>query len=142
MLPRPGFSDDPGFLHPHSQEHLADRVINFMRAGMTEIFPLQIDPGPAKLLGQPGRMIERRRSPDILFEIVGQFLPEPAIFPSRCILLLQFEQRRHQRFRHIAAAVGAESSVAVGDLLHRAVQSFQMMTEYNRAPQAETSLAA
>ena len=51
--------------HALTQERLADAVIDFVGAGVIEVFPLQVDSGPAGLARQPLRKVEQGRPTDI-----------------------------------------------------------------------------
>jgi len=59
MLPGAGLGDDPPLAHALGEQHLAQRVVELVRARVVEILALQID-GPAEPLRQPPRPIERR----------------------------------------------------------------------------------
>jgi hypothetical protein len=43
VLTSPRFGDNPRLAHAPGQHGLADAVIDLVRAGMVEIFPLEID---------------------------------------------------------------------------------------------------
>src|SRR5688500_10982010 len=86
-----------------------------MRTGMTKILPLQINLGSPQTFGQPFREIERRRTPDVFLEVIAELLLEGAILPRLSVFPLQFQQSRHERFWHIAAAIGAEAAVLIGN---------------------------
>ena len=61
MLADARFGDDPLLAHPPSQQGLAERVVDLVRAGMVQVFAFQIDLRPAALLAEPLGMIQRRR---------------------------------------------------------------------------------
>src|ERR1022692_2103912 len=55
VLSRPGFGDDAALSHAFGQQSLSETVVDFVRAGVKEIFALEIDFRAAKLLGQTSR---------------------------------------------------------------------------------------
>ena len=46
MLTRPGLSNDPLLSHLSGQKCLAKRIVDFMRSGMSQVFPLEVDLRP------------------------------------------------------------------------------------------------
>src|SRR5256884_105051 len=55
VLARAGFGNDARLAHLHDQQALADGVIDFMRAGVEQIFALQINAWTAEFFGEIGR---------------------------------------------------------------------------------------
>ena len=51
MLTGAGFGDDSLFAHPPRQQNLPDGVVDLVRAGVAQIFPLEIDLRAAELFG-------------------------------------------------------------------------------------------
>lgn len=43
VLPCAGFGDHARFAHPFRQKHLPQAVIDLMRSGMIQVFPLQVN---------------------------------------------------------------------------------------------------
>jgi hypothetical protein len=65
MLASPGFSHNAVFAHlALHQQRLAQRVVDFVRAGVGQVFTLDVDAWPAQMVGQPPRIGHRRRSAD------------------------------------------------------------------------------
>ncbi len=60
VLPRSGFGYDARLAHAHGKKSLADTIINFVRAGMKQIFALQINARAGKMLRQPRGELQRR----------------------------------------------------------------------------------
>ena len=118
MLTGPGLRNDAPLFHAHGQQHLADGIVDLMCAGMAQVFPFQINLCAAQLLGQPIRTIETRRTPDILLEVVGQVCLKSTVLLRLDILRFQFEERRHEGFRHIATPIGSESAMAIWEHRH------------------------
>src|SRR5690606_15528644 len=94
--------------HPARQQHLAERVVDLVGAGVVQVLPLQVDRTTARLRFQPTRPVERRRPPDIVAQQHLELRPERRI-AARCVPgRLQLDECRHQRLRHIAPAELAE----------------------------------
>ena len=104
MLARTGFRDDAGFAHAHSQQNLAHHIIDFMRAGMVELIPLQIDLGATQMLGEPLGKIKRAGATDIMGQIAAHLFLKRRIDLDLVIGLFQRQDERHQGFRHKAPA--------------------------------------
>ena len=73
MLARACFGNQPGFAHFFGQQGLSQHVVDFMRAGMIEIFPFKIyfcaSQGPSEPLG----VIKRTGPPGIFVEQALKF---------------------------------------------------------------------
>ena len=67
MLARAGFGNDARLAHLHDQQALADGVIDFMRAGVEQIFALQINAWSAEFFGEPRSELQRRRAAGEIF---------------------------------------------------------------------------
>ena len=64
VLPRTGLGDDAALAHPAGEQRLAERVVDLVRAGVSEILALQKNRRAAARLGQPVRFVERGRAAD------------------------------------------------------------------------------
>ena len=60
VLARAGFSDDALLAHPPRQQRLAEAVVDFVRAGMQQVFALEINARAAEHFCEPAGEIERR----------------------------------------------------------------------------------
>src|SRR5262249_8404850 len=80
----------------------------------TEVLALEVDARAPAVLGEAGREVEGRGSPGIVLQERGQPRLEAPVAPGRRVGALELDQRRHQRLRHEAAAVGAEVAEGVG----------------------------
>ncbi len=100
--------DDALLAHAPRQQNLAEHVVDLVRAGVIELLALQINLGAAAMRRKPLGKIERRRAPDIVREIAVHFRLERGIGLGLRVGLLQFQNQRHQRFGHKAAAIDAE----------------------------------
>ncbi len=114
VLSGAGLGDDPFLPHPPRQQPLADGVVHLVRAGMVQVFPLQVNLGPPQLAGELFGEVERIRPPHVLAEIVVELLLELPVASVVTVRLLQLQQRRHESFRHVSAAKLTEVPVLVG----------------------------
>ena len=119
VLARAGLGDDPRLAHAPGEQRLPERVVELVRAGVVEVLALEVD-GPPHALAQPPRLIQRRRPPGEVAQEQRELGPEvggrPRLDPRR----LELRERRHQRLRHVLAAVGA---VAVSERAHATLAS-------------------
>ena len=106
--------DDPRLAHALGEEPLAQRVVDLVGAGVTEVLALEVDARAAGMLGEPLGERQGRRAPHVLPRELGDPLPEGRVAPRLAVRRLQLEERRHQRLGHVAAAEGAEVPRAVG----------------------------
>ncbi len=67
VLPRARFGDDALFAQALRQQDLPYCVVDFVCAGMVEVFALEIDIRPI-MIRQSLRIVQRRRSPHVVFE--------------------------------------------------------------------------
>jgi hypothetical protein len=52
VLTGSGFGDDPGLAHTSDQKALPHDIIGLMGAGMIQVFPFDVDAGPAEMTGE------------------------------------------------------------------------------------------
>ncbi len=114
MLARTCFRDDPGLAQSLRQKDLPNDVVDLMGPSVKEVFPLQINPRSAKTLRQLLGEIELCRAPRVVLEKPLDLLIVFRIGPSNLVSFLQIEERRHQRFRHIATPIGTEVPGSIG----------------------------
>ncbi len=67
MLACTRFRDDARLAHFHGEQALADGVIDFVRAGMEQIFALQINARSAEFFGEARGKLQRRRAAGEIF---------------------------------------------------------------------------
>ncbi len=108
MLPRAGLGNHALLAHALGQQALAQRVVDLVRAGMQQVFALEINLRPAQLLRQPLAKIERRRPPGIILQQPGQLSLKRGVILGDVVLMLELKQRRHQRLGHIPSAINAK----------------------------------
>ena len=113
MLPGAGLGDDPLLAHPPRQHHLAEHVVDLVRAGVVELVALEVDLGPAEVVGQPLGEVERRRPADIVLEPALQLGVEGGVALGCLVGLLQLQDQRHQGLGDEPAAMDAEPAVLV-----------------------------
>ena len=66
MLAGAGLGDDAGLAHAPRQQNLAQAIVDLVRAGVIEVFALQINLRAAEMLGQALGEIERAFAADIM----------------------------------------------------------------------------
>ena len=108
-----GLGDDALLAHAPRQKNLAEHVVHFMRAGVIELFALEVDFRAAAIFCQALGKIQRRRPADIMRQIAVHLLAIGRIGLGLRIGLFQFEDERHQRLGDKAAAIDAEMAVLV-----------------------------
>ena len=104
-----GFCDDARLAHFHCEQSLADSVVDFVRAGVEEIFALEIDARPAEMIREPRCELERRGASGKILEQALQLRLERCVGFGDFVGALELKERDHERFGNIAAAVGAEA---------------------------------
>src|SRR5579863_3827682 len=109
-----GFGDNALLAHPACEQNLPEHVVHFMRAGVIELFALEIDFCSATMLGQPLGEIKRRRPADVMGQITAHLPLKLRIGLGLRVGFLQLENERHQRLGDEAAAVDAEMPALVG----------------------------
>ena len=108
MLACAGLGNNALLAHALRQQSLAQRVVDLVRAGVQQVFALQVDLRAAQLFGQPLGKVERRRPPGKVLQQTRKLGLERCVGLRRFVLVLQFDQRRHQRLRHIPPAIDAK----------------------------------
>ena len=63
VLARAGFRDDAALAHAHGQQALADAIVDFVRAGVQQVFALDVNARAAQMLRQPRSKLQRRGPP-------------------------------------------------------------------------------
>ena len=117
MLARARFRDDALFAHAPREQDLAEGVVDLMRAGVEQIFALQINLRAAELLREALGKVERRGPSAVVAEQAVEFGVKGGIGLGALVFGGEFEQRGHQRLGHEHAAELAEVAVPVGERL-------------------------
>jgi len=108
VLARSSLGNDSALPHSQCEERLADRIVDLVRAGVVQVLALQEHTGPDQV-GQPGRTAQRRWTTDICMKQIVELSDEGCVRHSRCEGCFELVERRNERLRDIAPAIGAES---------------------------------
>src|SRR5262249_46972433 len=114
VLAGPRLGDDPRLAHPPGEEPLAERVVDLVGAGVAQVLALEMDPGPARLLGEPAGEGQRGRPADVLRREVTEPARERGIASGLAVGGLQLEQGRHERLGDVATPVRPEVPRPIG----------------------------
>ena len=68
MLPRACFRNDARLAHLHGEEPLPDGVVDLVRAGVQQVFALQVNARAAKFRGEARSELQRRGPPGKVFQ--------------------------------------------------------------------------
>ena len=79
MLPGAGLRDHARFAHSLCEQRLADGVVDLVRAGVIQVFALQIDLRAAEQFGPALRVINRARPTDEVLQFTLKFGDEIGI---------------------------------------------------------------
>src|SRR6185312_16602540 len=113
VLAGAGLRDDPRLAHALGEQHLAERVVHLVRAGVVQVLALQVDLKPGRLGQAPGR-VQRARPPHPVAQEMLELELEAGVRAGRDPGLLELVERRDQGLRHVPAPVGAEALVHRG----------------------------
>mmetsp|Transcript_18585 Transcript_18585/g.74182 ORF Transcript_18585/g.74182 Transcript_18585/m.74182 type:complete len:620 (+) Transcript_18585:561-2420(+) len=100
--------DDARLAQSFREERLADGVVDLVRPRVRELLALEPDLRAADALGEPLRVVQRRRPADELPSVLGEFLEEGRIRDRRGVLGLQPVVRRGERLGNVPPAERAE----------------------------------
>src|SRR5262245_51164513 len=109
-----GLGNDARLAHAQSQHDLAQHVVHLVRTGMVQIFPLEVNPCSAAMLGETLREIKRRWTSDIGREMVVHLFLEAGIGLGFRVSLFELENERHERLGDKTAAIDAELPALIG----------------------------
>ena len=93
--------------HAPRQQNLSQGVVDFVRAGVQQIFALEIDARAAGMFGQTLREKKRSRASRKISQQRIEFCLKTFVRARCFVSRRQFLERRHQSLRHKAAAVTA-----------------------------------
>ncbi len=91
MLSRAGFRNDFFLPHPAGKQCLPQRIVYFVRAGMIQIFPFQINFSPAQYFCHMVGKIKWSFASGILFLIIDKFFLKRFIFFCGVISFFQID---------------------------------------------------
>ena len=114
MLPRASFGDDALLAHPAGEQRLSQAIIDLVRAGVEQIFALEINLRAAQHFAEAFGVVERRGASGVVVQQIGKLGLKRRIGRGLMVGGFKFFERRHQHFGNEAAAVGPEMSGGVG----------------------------
>ena len=68
-----GFRDDARLAHFYGEQALADGVIDFVRAGVEQVFALEVDARAAEMRSEARSKLQRRGAAGEIFQQIGEF---------------------------------------------------------------------
>jgi len=92
---------------------LPDAIVDFVRAGVEQVFALEINLRAAEFAGEPFRKIKRRGPAAKFFQVIFELALECRVLLRALVFVLQLLQGMHQRLRHEPPAVRAEMALGV-----------------------------
>src|SRR5258706_6169497 len=113
MLPSASLGDDAFFAHAFGEQSLADGVVDFVSAGVVEIFALEINFSAAEFFRESPREIKPRRLADVVVQVGFEFANEGGVRFGAAILCVELLKRGHERFRDENATIRAEMARGV-----------------------------
>src|ERR1035437_9836920 len=114
VLSGAGLGDDAALAHALRQQHLAERVVDLVRAGVEEVLALQPDLRAARRGAQSRRVGHRRGPAGVVPEKGAQLRLERDILERVVHRRLELIERRHDGLAYVGAAVAAESPASHG----------------------------
>ena len=118
VLTGTGLGDDAFLAHALRQQPLADRVVDLVRAGVTQVLALQVDARTAEPSRQVLGEIERRGTTDVFAQAATQLGLEARLTPPLPIGRFELEERGHQRLGNVAPAELPVMAVAIRHAWH------------------------
>ena len=107
MLAGPGFGDDARLAHVLRQEHLAEGVVDLVRARVGQVLAFEVHLCPAKVFRQAFREIQGRWSADVIPAVSVQCFLKDGVVGRRPKRFLEFFQGVHKRLGNVFSAVRA-----------------------------------
>ena len=92
----------------------ADRIVDLVRAGVAEVFALEVDSRAPQMIGESLGQHQRRRTPGISRKQVIEFTLKFRVMLSFLISRRKLFERMHQGFRNELPAVGPKVAPRVG----------------------------
>jgi hypothetical protein len=114
VLPRAGLGDHPPLAHAPGEQRLPDRVVDLVRAGVVEVFALEVNLRAAEVVGETFSEVQPAGPPDELAEVAVELAFEVRINLRARVLRFELPQRRDERLGHEHPAEAAEVSNCVG----------------------------
>ena len=117
MLSRAGFGDDARLAHALGQHGLADGVVDFVCAGVVQVFALQINLCAAHFAAHAGCVIDGGRATDKMREFRFELGHERRLVLVLRVGLFQFFNRVGQGFADETATELAKVPAGIGLLV-------------------------
>src|SRR3990172_8510622 len=108
MLARARLGNHAGLAHAFGEKDLRKRIVDLVRAGVAEIFALEIDLRAAEMVPEPLGEIEGRGTADEFPEIIIELGQERLVLLRREVRVLELRERGHERLGREFSAVDAE----------------------------------
>ena len=118
MLAGARLGDHSRLAEPFCQQRLADAIVYLVRTGVIQILALEIDLRAAELFGPALGVIDRARPADIMLELRFEFGDEGWIVLIARVLFSKLVERGDKRLGDKHAAVGAEVSARIRQIIH------------------------
>ena len=118
VLAGAGLGDHARLAHAPCDERLPDRVVDLVRAGVVQVFALQIDLRAAEQLGPALRVIDRARPSDVVLELVSELGNELGIRAATRVRVAQLIERVRERLGNEHSAIGTEMPACIGQVNH------------------------
>ena len=112
VLARARFRDHALLAHAHGEQALAEAIVDFVRAGVQQVFALDVDARAAELFGEPRGKLQRRGPAGEIVQQLAELRLKLRIGARFGVGALEFFERRHERFGNVAAAVRAVAARA------------------------------
>src|SRR5258708_314707 len=113
MLPRAGFRDDAALAHSHREQSLAKTIVNFMRAGVQQVFALDVNPRAAQMFREPRSKLQRCGAPGKILQQRIEFALKFWVLARHFVGTLEFFERSNERFGDVTPSVRTEASFLV-----------------------------
>ena len=114
MLAGAGLGDHAGLAHPAGEHGLADTIVDLVRAGVVEVFALQVDLGATEQLRPALGVVDGAGATDVVLQFILELGDEGRVLLGLFVSLTQFGEGRDQRFCDENAAIGAEVTACIG----------------------------
>ncbi len=99
VLARAGLGDDPLFTHVFRKQGLADGVVDLVRAGVEQVFPLEVEVEPA-CGGDVFRVIHRGGPARVFAQVPVELPHRSRVSGEGAVRGLQLVQRGHEDLGH------------------------------------------
>ncbi len=123
VLSGTGFSDHARLAHAFGQHGLADGVVDFVGAGVVEVFALQVDLSAAHFTAHASGMVDGGRAADKMRQFGFEFGDKGRVVLVICVGFFEFFDRVRQCFADKAATELAKVPAGIGLLVSRHVVS-------------------